>query len=145
MRRALVPLVAAGALMAGCGDDASTVEDGAPASPSASAEPTTSAADGTVVDMTDALQFEPKTITVAAGTKVEWKNVGNIGHTVTADAEKVADASLVELPKGVKPFDSGIVGGGKSYSRTFEEPGTYRYVCIPHEGTKMIGTVVVKG
>jgi len=79
-----------------------------------------------------------------AGAKVEWKNVGNIAHTVTADADKVTDPSLVELPEGVKPFDSGLVGGDESYSRTFDAPGTYRYVCIPHEGTRMIGTVVVE-
>lgn len=144
MRGALASLMAAGALLAGCGgEDAATPEGTPQASPTADA--TSAAADGTVVDMTDALQFEPKTITVAPGSEVEWKNVGNIAHTVTADAEKVADASLVELPEGVKPFDSGLIGGGKSYSRRFDEPGTYRYVCIPHEGTRMIGTVVVEG
>lgn len=145
MRALLISLAIAGTAVAGCSDDGSAVESGAPASPTATAEPTSSADEGSVVDMTDALQFEPKAITVPAGTKVEFKNVGNIGHTVTADAEKVADASLVELPQGVEPFDSGIVGGGKSYSRTFDEPGTYRYVCIPHEGTRMVGTVVVEG
>lgn len=145
MRALLISLVLAGSVVAGCGDDESTVENGARASPTAAAEPTTSANDGLVVDMTDALQFQPETITVPAGTKVEFRNVGKIGHTVTADADKVADASLVELPEGVEPFDSGIVGGGQSYSRTFDEPGTYRYVCIPHEGTRMTGTVIVEG
>ncbi len=47
--------------------------------------------------------------------------------------------------------------GVKAVSRTFKpnatvtltlkdlKPGTYRYVCIPHEGARMVGTVVVEG
>ncbi|WP_241997224.1 plastocyanin/azurin family copper-binding protein [Halorubrum sp. SD626R] len=32
----------------------------------------------------------------------------------------------------------------ENYEHTFEEPGTYEYFCIPHEGSGMVGTVRVK-
>lgn len=96
------------------------------------------------VDMTDQLTFEPRTITVSAGQKVTWRNVGNVAHTVTTTKSKAANPEHASVPRGAKEFDSGFVNGGKSFSRTFTEPGTYRYFCIPHENARMIGTVVVK-
>jgi plastocyanin len=50
----------------------------------------------------------------------------------------------VSVPAGTKEWDSGFVGEGESFSRTFQKPGTYRYICIPHEGAKMVGSVVAK-
>lgn len=97
-----------------------------------------------VVDMNDQLAFAPRTITIEAGQEVTWRNVGNVAHTVTADKRKATKAANVELPRGAKPFDSGFISGKKSYKRTFEQSGTYRYICIPHEGAGMVGTVIVK-
>ena len=94
--------------------------------------------------MNDQLAFEPKQIEVAAGQKVTWKNVGKVAHTVTADKSKAADPSLVSIPEGTKEWDSGFVGEGESFSRTFRNSGTYRYICIPHEGARMVGSVVVR-
>lgn len=94
--------------------------------------------------MTDQLTFEPKEIEVAVGEKVTWRNVGKVGHTVTADKSKAADPSLVSIPAGTREWDSGFVMEGQSFSRNFDEPGTYRYICIPHEGAGMVGTVVVR-
>lgn len=31
-----------------------------------------------------------------------------------------------------------------TFEHTFAVPGTYRYFCIPHEGAKMQGTVIVR-
>jgi len=94
--------------------------------------------------MTDALAFEPKEITVTVGDRVQWRNVGQIAHTVTTTPSKVADPARVSVPRGAKPWDSGLIGGDETFSRTFDEPGTYEYVCIPHEGAGMVGTVVVE-
>jgi plastocyanin len=33
---------------------------------------------------------------------------------------------------------------GETFEVTFEVPGTYRYVCLPHEDHGMRGTVVVR-
>jgi plastocyanin len=94
--------------------------------------------------MNDQLAFEPKEIEVSAGEKVTWRNAGKVAHTVTADKSKAADPALVSVPAGIKEWDSGLVGEGESFSRTFQKPGTYRYICIPHEGAEMVGSVVVR-
>ncbi len=96
------------------------------------------------VDMTLALTFEPAEITVRVGDKVEWRNRSPITHTVTADPRITADASNVELPEGASPFNSAAIPAGQVFRYTITVPGTYRYVCLPHEGQKMFGTVVVE-
>lgn len=134
-------LLAAAALLGACGG-----EDEQDAATDATTGTATVAADAgaPVVDMNDALKFEPATITVRAGTRVQWRNVGKIAHTVTTTPSKVDDPDLVEVPDGAKDFDSGFIAENETYRRTFTRPGTYRYVCIPHEGAAMTGTVVVK-
>jgi plastocyanin len=145
-RRSLAPLALIGALAA-CGDDEENEGGQQPAAePTATAPAESNGASGSpVVDMTDALKFEPSEITVSVGDRVEWRNVGNIAHTVTTDPSTVADPKGVSVPRGVKAWDSGLIGGDETFSRTFGEPGTYQYVCIPHEGARMVGTVVVEG
>ena len=145
MRRLVLALTLGVLGVAGCGgddepDDGSAREASAPTE----ATPTESADGAAVVDMDDQLTFEPKQIEVSAGEKVTWKNVGKVAHTVTADKSKAAAPSLVSVPAGTKEWDSGFIGEGESFSRTFREPGTYRYICIPHEGAGMVGSVVVR-
>ena len=71
--------------------------------------------------------YTPGRIVIAAGTTVQWKNNDPVAHTVTA-----TDGS----------FDSGLIEFGKIYRRTFTEPGTYNYYCLPH--TFMKGVIVVR-
>jgi plastocyanin len=103
------------------------------------------AQDEVTIDMTDALEFSPEQVTVSVGGTVTWENPSTVVHTATGDPDAVADPDNVELPDGAEPFDSGFVQPGDSFSHTFTEPGTYQYVCIPHEGVGMIGTIVVEG
>ena len=104
-----------------------------------------SAPDGSsfVVNMTDRFRFEPATLTVPKGTTVTWKNTSQIGHTVTADPAKAINPSNVALPDGAQTWDSGAIAGGESFSRTFDVPGTYRYVCTVHESFGMVATLMV--
>ncbi len=95
------------------------------------------------VEMTDNLRFAPTEIAIKAGDTVEWRNIGSIGHTVTADPGRAPGSKNIELPAGAETFDSGWVKGGQLFRYTFTEPGVYRYVCLPHEGARMIGTVIV--
>jgi plastocyanin len=81
--------------------------------------------EGAFVDVVD-LAFEPGEITVGVGAEVLWRFVGALPHTVTAD-----DGS----------FDSGIVESGGTFARTFEELGTFSYVCTLHPN--MVGVVRV--
>lgn len=97
-----------------------------------------------VVEMTGDLNFQPPSLTIAAGDAVEWRNVSDVPHTVTADPEKAADPSHVALPEGAETFNSGFIQANGSFIRTFEVPGEYRYFCIPHEGAGMVGTLIVE-
>ncbi len=96
-----------------------------------------------VIRMTDGLQFQPARVTVKRGTRVTWKNVGSVAHTITSIRANATNKAYARVPAGAMAWDSGFVGGGRSYSRVLRTPGVYRYFCIPHEGAKMIGTIVV--
>jgi plastocyanin len=79
----------------------------------------------TEVQMAKSYRFEPQAIRVAAGDTVTWKNDDNFTHTVRVDGQ--ADHE---------------VDRGDSVSITFDEPGTYHYVCTLHR-RDMDGTVTV--
>jgi plastocyanin len=145
MRRPALVLIVGALVVGGCGEDEDEGENDS-ARTSGEATETTPAEDGagSSVDMNDRLTFEPKEIEVAVGEEVTWRNVGRVGHTVTADKSKAADPSLVSVPAGASEWDSGFVKEGQSFVRKFDKPGTYRYICIPHEGAGMVGTVVVR-
>ncbi len=70
--------------------------------------------------------FQPQSVNVQVGQAVEWKNEGNLPHTVTADTGS---------------FDSGLVMKTKTFSQLFEAAGTFTYACAVHP--EMVGTVVV--
>jgi LPXTG-motif cell wall-anchored protein len=72
-------------------------------------------------------QFTPAQITVQQGDTVTWTNEGPTAHSATA-----SDGS----------FDTGIFSAGGSRSQTFDEAGTFAYICTPHPN--MHGTVVVE-
>ncbi|MFB6201147.1 MAG: plastocyanin/azurin family copper-binding protein [Halorhabdus sp.] len=104
------------------------------------------------VGMSDS-RFLPGEYHVSPGTTVVWKNTSARAHTVTA-----YDASL---PDGAAYFASGdydsedaareawfesgggAIYSGETYAHTFEQPGTYPYVCLPHEAEGMDGMIVV--
>jgi plastocyanin len=115
----------------------------------AAAKPDTqpAAAGGNVVTvtMTDDDVFKPASVTIAVGTTVRWTNASKDEHTVTDDAKVAADAKDVALPSGARPFNSGKIKPGGTFVQKFDIPGTYRYVCEPHEEMDMKGTIVVKG
>lgn len=97
-----------------------------------------------VVTMTDKpARYVPEKITVKVGTTVEFRNTGQVVHDVTTDASIAQDKADVSLPPDAKPFDSGFIAPGQSWSYTFTVPGRYLYACIPHEKDRMVGEVLV--
>ena len=97
-----------------------------------------------VITMTNFLNFAPDAMTIRAGETIEWRNRSLFTHTVTADPALAADPADVELPPDGGSFNSGPVVAGQTYRHRFNVPGTYRYVCRPHEGYGMMGTIVVR-
>lgn len=70
-------------------------------------------------------RFQPSEVTTQSGETVTWTNADTMIHDV-----KFKDSESPELKKG------------EQYSKTFDKPGTYDYVCDIHPGMK--GKVIVK-
>ena len=68
------------------------------------------------------------TVTVRAGDTVTWENRGQTTHNAVATDES---------------WSSGNVRPGQSFSRRFDAPGEYSYVCTLHLDEEMVGKVVV--
>jgi plastocyanin len=95
--------------------------------------------------MTDALRFDPATLTVPKGTTVTWRNSSATMHTATDDPGKAANSADAALPSGAQPWDSGNIDPGQTFQHTFDAPGTYKYFCTPHEAAGMVATIIVTG
>jgi plastocyanin len=138
----------AAALVAGCaGDDTGGAAAGGAAATTTTGAPATTQDAGTgggggrgdygggggsggqagagAVNIAD-FAFAPDSRSVKVGDSVKWTNKDGATHTVTAD-----DGA----------FDSGSLAGGKSFSFTFDEAGTFTYHCNIHQS--MTGRVVV--
>jgi plastocyanin len=94
------------------------------------------------------LAFDPDEITVSVGDTVTWE-FESAGHNVSAYPDH---GDPVSLPEGAEPFGSdgvaddqyATISQGETFEHTFETAGEYTYVCVPHIGSDMIGTVVVE-
>ena len=103
------------------------------------------------VTMPDGLTFEPKIATIETGESVRWINESDIEHTVTAYEGEIPDEATYFASGGFESeraarnrVNEGLIAPGEDYGYTFDQPGTYGYFCIPHEGSGMVGTVRVK-
>ncbi len=112
-----------GLVGAGCGGDdddgggGTTEEQPAPAAEGGAAE----------VSMKD-IHFTPEEVTVKVGDTVSWVNDDGVGHDVTGD--------------DFKSGEPGAMQTGDTFEHTFEDPGTFDYVCTVHPG--MEGSVKVE-
>jgi plastocyanin len=71
--------------------------------------------------------FAPQSISIPAGSAVEWTHNGALPHTTTSDTAL---------------WDSSLLKAGGTFSQLFDAPGTYAYTCSFHP--EMVGTVVVE-
>ena len=110
-------LVIAGLLLS-CGDDDNPTMDPSP--------------NNMVVAVRDDF-FDPATLTVPAGTTVDWRSQANNPHTVTSGSANAITGM----------FDSPQLNNGQSFQFTFPQAGTFPYFCRVH-GQMMSGTIVVQ-
>lgn len=98
-------------------------------------------------------EFLPAEYEATVGETVVWKNTSGADHTITASENSVPDGaayfatgdyeSEVAAREAWEDSRGGRLGTRETFEHTFEVPGTYHYVCIPHERGGMAGTVVV--
>jgi plastocyanin len=77
-------------------------------------------------------EFQPRALRIEPGDSVTWTFVTG-GHTTTSN------------PRQAESWDSQAQSAGASFEHTFDTPGRYQYVCIPHQGfdPPMAGVVQV--
>lgn len=72
--------------------------------------------------------FTPKNLTIRKGSTVTWKNVAG-KHTVTFKT---------------LAYDKTISANHKTVSKTFNQKGTFNYICRFHKTFGMTGKVIVQ-
>ncbi len=87
--------------------------------------------------------FEPREVTIHVGDTVKWENVGNSVHHATDSHEMAIKSEDVQSPGGTASFDSGFLRPGEAFTHTFTTAGVYKYVCVAHEASGMIGEITV--
>jgi plastocyanin len=81
-----------------------------------------------IIEIKDSQYGDGNPVTVKVGTTVKWLNVEKRQyHSVWFEAEGFDEAEYI-FPE-------------ETWERTFDKPGTYPYVCEPHED--MRGTIIV--
>jgi plastocyanin len=80
----------------------------------------------------ESLNFQPSSVRVVIGVNntIVWNDTDYVQHTVKS----------VIVPSGAKPWDSGILNQGQTYTLVLTVPGNYKYDCSIHPGW-MIGTI----
>lgn len=121
MRKRFIYIVLGALLLAGCG----------------SAKAPAAAGEGAVVKLSD-MQFHPSELTIKVGTTVTFTNEEPIAHDVR-------QIEVKDVGKAEPGFNSGVISPGKSWSYTFDKPGTYPILCIQgnHYTAGMVGTITV--
>lgn len=97
--------------------------------------------------------YLPEEYEVSTGETVVWGNNGSRGHTVTAYDGLIPEGAAYFASGGYDDLETareewyasggGNIAPGEIYENTFELPGRYPYLCIPHESKGMIGTILV--
>jgi amicyanin len=135
----LMACLALGLVAVGCGDDDDDEGNGGSAQTTEQTDTTEEettedsggGGDSAEVGMQN-IQFDPSELTVAAGTTVTWTNNEDVPHDVTKESGPGEDFSSGQ----------GNMQNGDTFEHTFEDAGTYEYVCTVHPN--MTGSVTVE-
>jgi plastocyanin len=69
---------------------------------------------------------------IGVNNTIVWNDLDYVQHTVKS----------VSVPAGAKPWSSGILNEGQTYTVELTVPGNYRYVCSIHPDS-MFGVIQV--
>ena len=85
-------------------------------------------------------EFQPKTLNVKKGDVVRWTMAdGTVMHNVSFTQADSNPAGFT--PPADSPF---LTQAGQTYELKIDfAPGTYNYVCVPHEAMGMTGSLTV--
>ncbi|MGI8462378.1 MAG: cupredoxin domain-containing protein [Solirubrobacterales bacterium] len=133
-RMILIGSIVAAAFAVGCGSDEETASTEASSTSSSSDEETSATTEASggkaesevTVDIVD-FKYDPPTVTVAAGGDVRWVNDDDAAHTATDNEDP--------------GFDTGTLEQGAEKTVTFDDAGSFAYICEFHPFMK--GTVEV--
>jgi alcohol dehydrogenase (cytochrome c) len=107
-----------------------------PPAPATVAGPTGPVADSPkavrIADNNVEYSYWPARMRVKQGTKLEFVNAGDVPHTATAVSTTAAPGK----------WDTGVLDKGQSKTITFDELGSYYFICTPHPW--MYGQVIVE-
>ena len=108
-----------GGSSSGSEDAAAENESGAAEDDSGAAEENAGAVEATESGAVEIVEFayDPVDVTVSSGGTIEWTNSDSAPHTATAEDDS---------------FDTGSLDQGDSAKITFDEPGTFEYICTFH-------------
>ncbi|MGH2825238.1 MAG: plastocyanin/azurin family copper-binding protein, partial [Thermoleophilaceae bacterium] len=115
----LLACMALGLVVAGCGGDDDDDGGGGGGGAATTEQPAGGGGGGAEVSLKD-IQFGPSEVTVSVGDTVTWTNEDSVDHDVTADSFSSGEA--------------GGLAGGDTFEHTFDEAGTFDYVCTVHPG-----------
>jgi plastocyanin len=122
----LVLLIATLTFIAGC-----TSPSNPSPSPSVATQKVSATATGTVTSTNTVaildFSFQPSSLTIQRGTSVTWRNDGAVAHHVNSYTND---------------FISPNLNPGDTYTHTFDQPGTYPYLCPTHPA--MTGSIIVQ-
>ncbi|MCC7223742.1 MAG: T9SS type A sorting domain-containing protein [Chitinophagales bacterium] len=76
--------------------------------------------------------FVPASVNAQVGDIIRWVWVDGF-HTTTSTT----------IPAGAASWDQPLTGAGQQFEYTLTTAGTYNYVCTPHSGLGMAGTIIV--
>lgn len=114
-----------GAALARCGARAVAIRARVPVAESSTAAPAVQSPEeieGPVVRIR-AMRFDPYELEIARGETVTWINEDAVTHTVTSGTGTQPTSA---------PLASPFLPRGGTYQFTFEQPGDYEYLCLPH-------------
>lgn len=136
MSRTLATMALLGllALLTGCGGGAEASVGGSQGS---MGSPTAPVAGEVRVELKN-LQFQPRELTVRAGSRITFINQDTMLHDVVQTTPR-------RVGKEQPGFASPVLAQGESWSITLTEPGTYPVLCAQaaHYTAGMVGTIKV--